>query len=484
MGLSDFESAEIEKILGWRVFSPAEEEIEIVVSSSEERDITRLRNGKTIYIQKSIPCLSLDEARLLKSALQVFRDSGKIVAEKGASEFFIQYCKSKWLDLEDNQKIYLKRCLSEMVSSHGILGVFLCDPLLEEIAVIGLGRAKPIYVFDSNFGWLESNIYFSSEEEVKNIVNALGSSLGRRVTLMKPKINASLPDGSRLNACMNPITNSGPSVTIRKFRANVPTPTEIIRLGSASSEQMAFLWLAIQSDCSIMVCGNTGSGKTTLLNSIMNFIPENERIVIVEETPEISIMHQHCIRMNTAEGIEIGMAELVTNTLRMRPDRVIVGEIRDKKETLAYIDSLLAGQGKGTYSTFHAQSANEAITRLIKLGAMPMDVAALDLVLTQKRWTVNQEGRHYEQRKLIEIAEPLMTKNGICIKKIFSYDFKKKSFKIKSIGQKTIEKISNSFNMPKKEIINEIEKRSKFLETLRGKTGEEYFNSIQQYNEG
>ncbi len=347
-----FSSVEIEKALGWRAFGFAESEKAKTLSSNPVREIIELKGGKKFYILKSIPEISSEEAMLLRSVIEEYRNSPQNETHFDAEQELLSYCEDNFFDADKEQLSYLKKILKAMACESGIISGFLEDESLEEIVVIGLGKAKPIHVFDSVFGWLPANIYFSSAEELRNIINAMASPLGRRITMQSPRLNAVLKDGSRLNACIEPASLSGPAITIRKFRAKPLTPADLQAMGSCSHEQMAFLWMAMQADCSLLVCGNTGSGKTTLLNSLFNFVPQEERIIIIEETPEINVPHSHLIRLGTAEGIGIGMGELIENTLRMRPDRVVAGEVRNGEELCAFIDTLLAGQGKGSSFQF------------------------------------------------------------------------------------------------------------------------------------
>lgn len=476
-----FECLEVEKTLGWRVFKLGKNERVKTVSENDLREIVQAKTGKHIYILKNTPELSLEESKLLKKVLEEYRNKASMGAEITPKETFGKYCEEKLVHLEKDQEEYLKKILDNMIAPEGILSELLEDQNLEEIAVIGLGKTKPVYVFDTTFGWLPTNLYFSSSEEIKNITNAMAGTIGRRITLQKPRLNAVLKDGSRLNACIEPASVSGPSITIRKFRKNPFTPTELAELNSASLEQMAFLWTAIQADCSILVCGNTGSGKTTLLNSLLNFVPANERIILVEETPEINTPHKHFVKLASVEGLDIGMQDLIINTLRMRPDRVIVGEVRDKEELKAFMDTLLAGQGKGCYATFHAQSGKEALARMQNLGAMEMDLSSIDIIITQKRWSSYNRGMAIEERKLIEISEPIIEKNHAGVRNIFSYNFEKNVFEKKKESKNVYEKISRAFKLKKNGIGKELKSRAMFLGKLRGKTQEEFFNEIQNY---
>jgi Flp pilus assembly CpaF family ATPase len=249
---------------------------------------------------------------------------------------------------------------------------------------------------------------------------------GLRITLNSPILNSALKDGSRLNAIIPPVSTNSTIATLRRFRQNPITPINLINYQTLSIEMVAFIWLMMQTDSNVIIAGNTGSGKTTTLNSIFSFVPENERIIITEDTTEINIPHKHKIQLKTDHASNTDMNALIKSTLRMRPDRLIVGEIRDKNELSAFTDTILAGQGKGSFATFHALSTNDAIQRLYKLGMQEQDLNALDIILLQRRWTQfdKKTNKPLEIRKIINISE--IQNNQI--RDIFKYDFKEKKW--------------------------------------------------------
>lgn len=342
------EVREIENLLGFRIRNLKEEKIKKILRKGEEFEIVDLRENEKIYLLKNFPELSIQEARVLREVMEEFQ-SNETEEAKGKEMNFIlkEYCEKNLIELDEEQGFYLKELLESMVFGFGPITKILENDSIEEIALIGLGEKKPVYVFDRAFGWMKTNLYYSSETEVKNLVNKMARRIGRRLTLQTPKLNSTLPDGSRLNATIAPISISGPTLTIRKFKKNPFTPIELVENRTFSLELMAFLWLALQTDTSLVVAGNTGSGKTSSLNALFSFIPRDERIIVVEETPEINLPQKHLVKLNTAENLGIGMQELITDSLRMRPDRIVVGEIRSREEVKAFIDTLLAGQGKG-----------------------------------------------------------------------------------------------------------------------------------------
>ncbi|MFH1696727.1 MAG: ATPase, T2SS/T4P/T4SS family, partial [Candidatus Diapherotrites archaeon] len=400
------DEAEIEKILGWRVFELGEEAGK-VLRKGKGHTVVGNRAGERVYCLTDFPNLTRHEALVIRKVMDEFRERQERGTSGNVSAVLEGHCRREGLKLDDDQHAYLSGVLKYLIYDFGVLAELLADDGIEEIAVIGLGKEKPVHVYDRIFGWMKTNIYFSNEEVVRNIVNKMGRKIGRRLAMQTPRINAVLPDGSRLNACVEPVSFSGPCVTIRKFRQRPFTPPELSANGTISAEAIAFLWMAMQCDISLLICGNTGSGKTSTMNALFSFIPRAERIIITEETPEINLPHSHVVKLNTVEQLGVGMDTLITDSLRMRPDRVIVGEIRNAEEVSAFINTILAGQGRGSYATFHAQSAKECVARMRKLGVMEIDLSAVDIVLVQRRWNRAVKGgqRMEEIRRVVEVAE-------------------------------------------------------------------------------
>ncbi len=444
------------ELLGWKKGRIA---FEKKLEENEYSEIVS-SNGKNYYATKLDP-LSYEEALLVTKVIDVFRKETHEYNEKFVEELIVEYCDQNSLLIEPFHVKKIAKYVDMEVRGLSILDTFVKDPDLEEIAV--LNDKKPIYVYHKRFGWLESDIFITSDKKIKNIINKISRDLGRRITLQKPRINANLKLG-RMHAAILPIAFSGSCITIRKFNQKPFSPTELVKNGTVSSEAMAFLWLAILSDSNVLVVGNTGSGKTSTLNSLFQFVPQNERVIVVEETPEISLPHENQIKLSVNPELNISMHELVTDTLRMRPDRIIVGEVRDEKEVKALINTMLAGQGKSSFATFHGQNSNEALIRMLGLGINPHDIYALDLIVVQRRWTDQKSG--VEKRRVTEIAavkKDYSEKPKLEI--IYEYDRKQDSLVKKMLFQNHIySKICDSFGFDKSGFKKEIMKRQKILE--------------------
>ena len=448
---------------------------------------SHLKENEKKYCIKEFPVFTQEEKRLLATVAGFFQKKEGKAGKKDLKNFFKKYCTQNLILLEKKQAEYLHLALESNLFGFGPFDFFLKDEEIEEIAVVGTGKSKPLYVFHTMHGWMESNIFFSDEQTVTDIVNKMARPVGRRLSMNSPVLNATLPDGNRLSASINPVSFSGPSITIRKFRQEPFTPTQLLENKTFSHELMAFLWIAMQCDCSILIAGNTGSGKTSSLNALLSFVPKDERIVVVEETPEIKVQHKHFVKLNVVKEQSIGMQNLIVESLRMRPDRIIVGEVRSREEVSAFIDTLLAGQGKGSYATFHGQSVRESMNRMRSLGVLEIDLAAIDLVIVQRRWNVmgnsiNKKG-NMEVRHVVEVAE-LSEKNGqIKCNTLFKFDYDKGKLVKTGKSAKVFEKARQGFAFGRKGFEKEIERRAGILAGMQCSkiAMKEFFEKVNEF---
>jgi len=239
----------------------------------------------------------------------------------------------------------------------------LRDPLIEDIECSGPNY--PIFVVHRYFGNLKTNIILN-DKEIRDLIEKFALRAGKHISYAEPILDATLPDGSRINATYSQeITTHGPTFTIRKFREIPWTPIELIRLGSATPEIFAYLWLAVEFRKNMIIIGGTASGKTTMLNAISMFIPPNARIVSIEDTREIKLYHPNWIpsvvKYSSDKNREIDMFELLRMSFRQRPDYVIVGEVRGEE---AYVMFQGMASGHSSLSTMHAESTKALISRL------------------------------------------------------------------------------------------------------------------------
>jgi pilus assembly protein CpaF len=253
--------------------------------------------------------------------------------------------------------------IADDILGHGPLERLLHDESVTEIMVNG-----PFDVWVERQGRLfETTVRFNDESHLRRIINKIVAQVGRRVDESSPLVDARLPDGSRVNVIIPPLSLTGPVVTIRKFSKRRLDLTDMIKLGTLSTETVEFLERCIIAELNILVSGGTGSGKTTLLNALSTAIPEADRIVTIEDAAELRLNQRHVLRLESrpknieGEG-EIPIRELVRNSLRMRPDRIIVGEVRGA-EALDMLQAMNTGHD-GSLSTVHANSPRDALSRV------------------------------------------------------------------------------------------------------------------------
>ncbi len=418
--------------------------INIDIKNSFELGNLKIINDNSFAIMTDLPKLSDSERGLYLKVFNYIKNLPIQDCYSDVRAYFRQYCESNNILINKTQAEYLLKIIVNEINSFGPLTYLLNDhDNIEEIAVIGLGKENPVYIYVAKIGWLKTNLYFTDEIYVKELINRMSRVVGRRITLNNPLMNASLSDGSRLSAIIPPISCNFPILTLRRFKYNPLTPLDLISFETMSEEMAVFFWLALQTDSNILICGNTGSGKTTTLNALFSFVPDSERIIIAEETPEVNIPHSHKVKLKIDDNLNINMNDLITATLRMRPDRLIVGEIRSADEVHSFMNTILAGQGKGSIATFHALSSGDAIQRLIKLGMHEPDINALDLIVVQRRWNIyNLKNKtKTEVRKIVSISEI----NDAKLSEIYSYDYKNKKWLEKS-SNRMKNKIEITFN--------------------------------------
>ena len=296
----------------------------------------------------------------------------------------------------------------------------------------------PHAIFVERNGVLQSepNVAFMSEDHVRHIIDRVVAPLGRRIDESSPMVDARLPDGSRVNAIVPPLSLNGPTMTIRRFRKTPFTVEDLIRNGTMTEDMATFLRACVTAQLSILVSGGTGSGKTTLLNVLSGFIPADERIITVEDAAELQFyrVHPHVLRMEARpanlEGKgEITIRQLVRNALRMRPNRIVVGEVRGA-EALDMLQAMNTGH-EGSMTTVHANSSSDAFSRLETMvlwaeGASQLPLQAIREQLVSAIDIVIQESRMPGgERKITSISEVQGIKHGdIILKDIFVYEHK------------------------------------------------------------
>lgn len=344
--------------------------------------------------------------------------------------------------------------LFDDIMGYGPIQPLVDSDLYTEIMVNG-----PYQIYVENRGVLKlTDIQFRDESHLRQVIDRIVTKVGRHVDEASPMVDARLPDGSRVNVIIPPVSLVGPVLTIRKFSKTPITAQNLINWGSASSQMLAFLEAAVQGKLNIIVSGGTGSGKTTLLNILSTYIPETERIVTIEDSAEVQLKQEHVITLESrpanVEGKgRISIRDLVVNALRMRPDRIIVGEVRSD-ETLDMLQAMNTGHD-GSLTTIHANSPRDSISRIETMvmmsGSELPSKAIRDQVASAINIIVQQARLRDGSRKIVSISEIVgMEGEIIRMQDIFTYETEgnmdssgkfKGVFKATGIVPKCVEKI-------------------------------------------
>jgi pilus assembly protein CpaF len=330
------------------------------LTNDEPDAAAKAKGGRTDYlaVKAALHERLLDEIgerRLLDS------DSADVAA--AVQEFAARAIQSEDIALNDAERVRLAEELTDETIGMGPLAPLLADPAVSDILVNG-----PDQVYVERFGRLErTNIRFRDADHIIRVIERIAARVGRRIDTAWPMADLRLPDGSRVNATLPPVTLDSPTISIRRFGRKRLRRDDLLTIGTLSPEILEFLVMAVRARKNILISGGTGAGKSTLLGVLAEAIPESERIVTIEDTAELILDQEHIVRMETRPAnIEgrgrIEARDLVINALRMRPDRIIVGEVRGG-EALDMLQALNTGHDGGM-STIHANSPRDALARL------------------------------------------------------------------------------------------------------------------------
>jgi flagellar protein FlaI len=378
--------------------------------------------------------------------------------------------------------------ISQEMLGYGQLDPMIKDDDLEEIMVIGFNRN--VFVYHRKIGMMITNVIFEEDSEIKAIIDVIARQVNRRIDQQTPILDARLPDGSRVNATIPPVSADGSTLTIRKFRKDPLTIIDLINFKTLSSHLAGFLWVCTDGlgvkPCNAIIAGGTGSGKTTTLNAVTAFTPPRERIITIEDTLELQLPHTHVLRMETRppniEGRgELTMDVLVKNSLRQRPDRVIVGEVRGGEAVTLFTALNTGHSGMGTV---HSNTARETVTRLVNppMNVPTIMIPALDFIIMQNRMYRPEGG---SIRRVTEVAEIVgMEEGNVQLNRVFEWNNVSDKVEYVGIASQTLRDIAELRGIGITEIEEEIEKRRLLLEYLADnniRSIEEVGNYINNY---
>lgn len=358
---------------------------------------------------------------------------------------------------------------------YGVLEVPMKDPQVEDISCDGV--RVPFYIFHRKYGSIRSNMRFESDREIDAFVVWLAQKCGKHISVASPMLDATIPDGSRLQATLGKhVTKRGSSFTIRRFKENPFTPIDLMKFKTMSPEMVAYLWIAIEHGESMLVCGGTASGKTTTLNAILLFIPPQMKIVTIEDTRELNLPHENWVPTLTRGGFggrtvatgkapgEIDMFDLLAAGLRQRPQYLMVGEVRGKE---AYVVFQAMATGKTAYTTFHAESVQAMVHRMENepINLPRALLTALNIVLLQAQVKVGVKMTR-RVRGLTEIVGLDPETNELITNAAYTWNPADDTFNYSGHSY-VYSKFAASKNWTPKEMEREVKRRVDILEYMR-----------------
>ncbi len=450
---------ELEEQIRWKVMEDVEQYITNidVISNTRESVIEKLEEKAIEYAEKYIKA----EQKNPLSELNTIKNKFGMDSEE----------ESKFCDNSLENIIYY---IIRDIALYERLTPSLKDDYIEDISCNG--PKSPVFVYHSEYGDMETNIQYN-EEELNLFVSMLAQRSGKHISVAQPNVAGRLPGGYRVQLTLaKEISPKGSNFTIRRFADEPLTPVQLIGYETFSLEQMAYLWLAIENNKSLIFAGGTASGKTTSMNAVSLFIPPKSKVVSIEDTQEITLQHSNWIQSVTRDAFgqddssEIGMYSLLRDALRQRPEYIIVGEVRGKESQTLF---QAMSTGHTTYSTMHADDVKSAINRLEHepINLPRQMITALDIMSIQVR-TENDGELVRRCKNLVEIGGVKAKNNKLEAKSIFEYNPETDEIKSKIDNSQVLEEIKIIKNWTDQELKQELNNRKKVLKYLKN-TGDE-----------
>ncbi|MFQ6129286.1 MAG: CpaF family protein [Candidatus Hadarchaeaceae archaeon] len=456
-----------------------------ILESYGQVEILAVKGETLPFYKLKLPELTRQEQKLLDAAKETAVEEIKIDPDKipdpaeRKSTFMREVLKilereGRGIRLSPGRIKHLGEVAVQDMLGYGPLDPMIADDKLEDIMVTAVH--KPVYVYHRKYGMCYTNVVFESEEPIKYIIDKMARVVGRRIDQQTPLLDARLPDGSRVNATIPPVSLGGPTISIRKFRKDPLTIIDILNFGTMSTAVAAYFWLIVDGfgikPANILFAGGTGCGKTTTLNAATTFVPERERVISIEDTAELQLPHKHWIRLETrppnVEGRgEVVMDDLVKNALRMRPDRMVVGEVRGP-EARTMFTAMNTGHD-GCMGTVHSNSAVETITRLTEapMAVPEIMIPALDVIVMQQRIYHRQKG---QIRRTTEVAEVTGLEGGKPqLSRVFKWNPRSDVVEPTGVPSKIKRTIAEFSGLSGNDIDIELQKRGTVLEWMKHK---------------
>ncbi|NUC72961.1 type II/IV secretion system ATPase subunit [Haloterrigena sp. SYSU A558-1] len=445
--------------------------------------IGRDRSANEYRYRAVEPTLRDDEARLLETLFEDVRDPllyreddrGDAAEPRAASrgdgieallrETIREYLERYGADVDAATFYRLFYYVHRNFRGYGRLEPIMHDPHVEDVSCDGYDL--PIFVYHDEYTDVETNVSFGADE-LDGFVVRLAQHSGRHISIGDPMVETTLPDGSRAELALGrEVTPRGSAFTVRKYADEPFTPIDLLEYGTFSVEQLAYLWLAIEHDKSLIFAGGTASGKTTSMNAVSMFIPPRAKVVTIEDTRELQLSHDNWLssvtRERVHEGNDVTMYDLLRSALRHRPEYIVVGEVRGE-EAITLFQAM--NTGHTTYSTMHADSVQTAINRLEN---EPIDVprpmvGSLD-ILSVQTLTRLEDGRVRRNKVLAEIDGVDQRTGELDYSTAYTWEGDTDTFR--SSGSAVLEEIRDDRGWSQRELLAELERRERFLEYLQ-----------------
>lgn len=396
----------------------------------------------------------------------------RIAVMRKSLEQFKVLSKSNIPDIELEKAFYY---FYRELEGFGKIQVPLLDETIEDISCVGPNT--PIYVVHRKFGSIATSMIFETEQDLDDFVRLIVQRSGKHISIAVPMVDCSLPDGSRIQATLGrEVTKNGSTFTIRRFRNDPFTPIDLIKLGTMSADIAAYIWHALEVGQNIFIVGGTASGKTTTLNAILSFIPTDKKIVSIEDTKELNIPHENWVQTLTRQGTgdvnpatgkrigEVSMFDLLVNSLRQRPDYIIVGEVRGRE---AYTVFQSMAVGHTAISTFHSNDIPSFIHRLEgePLNIPRSMISSLNIILLQG--IVKAGGRNARRiQKVVEVVGVEKQTNEVITNTVFDWDQNTDRF-LYSGHSYLHDRVLRSENMTTEQLNSIMDRKKKVLEEIK-----------------
>ncbi len=454
---------------------PKDENMEVVEQHPIKKPFSFVRvlfnNHKNEYIYEVIePTLSVEEQKIfefLKETLiktmdveitEFTDDEAKDYLRKNTERILSDYS----ISIDDKPKEKIMYYIIRDFLGYGKIDVLMIDPMIEDISCDS--PQVPIYIYHRNYESLRTNVTFSSDDELDSFVIQLAQKCGRHISIARPLMDATMPDGSRIQACLSKeVSSMGSNFTIRRFREEPFTPSHLVEYNTISPEVAAYFWMAVENGASAVLAGGTASGKTTSLNALSLFIPPQMKIISIEDTREINLPHPNWIASITREGSEesekganVGMFDLLKAALRQRPEYILVGEIRGEEAVVLF---QAMATGHTVYSTMHADSIFSVVHRLEgdPINIPRVQLQALNVVAIQALLRIGRK-RVRRIRKVVEVVGIDPNTEDILTNEVFSWNPRKDTFDYYGKGH-VLDKVAEQRNWTDRELNEEFDRR-------------------------